>query len=88
MSNQAIPAEAVEAAARAFREHPKDNSVGSVDEAMRLALEAAAPHMQAAAFEDAADAFGEAASWSDSHPSPEQVQRWLRSRAKAYRPTP
>ena len=56
-------------------------------EQMRLALEAAAPHMLAAAFGEAADAFGEAASWSDGRPSPEQVQRWLHSRANTYRST-
>lgn len=51
----------------------------------RAALEAAAPHIIAEALEAAAEAFGEAASWSDGRPSPEQVQRWLKSRAAAER---
>lgn len=81
-----ISNEAVEAAYQAL---PYSAFPHLTEEDLRLSIEAAAPHIVAAALRDAAAAWGEAASWSDSRPSHEQVQRWLRSRANSYeRPAP
>jgi len=76
--------DAHEAAEKAWMEQPGAETP-NLESYLRAALEAAAPHMLAGAFDEAADAWGEAVSWSDSRPSPEQVQRWLRSRANTYR---
>ena len=83
-----IPGAAVEAAARATQEVCETYDPGGWTEEenwelwARQILEAAAPHIFAAALLEAAEALGESAGWSaNSSPWPEKIQRWLRSRA-------
>lgn len=78
MTNQVIPTQAVEAATKAFRE------THFMDDALMNALEAAAPHMQAAA---KAEALEDAIEWLriPSQPGGGFAAGWLKIWAEEYR---
>ena len=79
-----IPEAAVEAAIDAFV-----GAKGTLSDHILAILAAAAPHMEAQALREAADALEAAAQWSAApNPEFEKIRRWLRARAASFeRPT-